>query len=218
MIKSNKFFFLYESIKEVYNELDALIKNYKDKNEIKLLEETNLLIIIFPLNTVKIKECKFEINELTLSNEQRFETVFTKLKEIQDKFFEENNLLKKDVNELKEQCKGLKEENKELKEQISKNVKIQTGEFTAMFLEGGIPHMYSSFGDRSFKKHINFEEKYVKNPHVMVAIRGIDSCKDNNLRLYANAENINTSGFDLVIGTWADSAIFKVYISWISFG
>ena len=78
--------------------------------------------------------------------------------------------------------------------------------------------MYSSTGDRSFKKHISFDEKYEKKPHVMVSIRGIDSYKDVNLRLYANAENIDTSGFDLIIGTWADSLVFKVYISWISFG
>ena len=216
---NNKFFFLHESIKEVYNELDTLIKNYKDNNQIKLIEETNILIIIFPLNTMKIKECKFEINELVLSNEQRFDTVFTKLKEIQDKFLEENNLLKNEVNKLTEKCNELTEQNKELKEQISKKDKIQTGEYIAQFLEGSYAtYMYSSTGDRSFKKHISFDEKYEKKPHVMVSIRGIDLCKDFNSRLYANAENIDTSGFDLIIGTWADSLVFKVYISWISFG
>ena len=182
------------------------------------MEETNLLIIIFPLNTIKIKECKFEINELVLSNEQRFETVFTKLKEIQDQFYEENNLLKKEVKELKEQYNELKEQNKELNVKISKKEKIQTGEYIAKFLEGGVPHMYTSFGSRSFKQHINFNEKYEKSPHVMVSISGIDSCRDKNLRLYVNAENIDTSGFDLIIGTWDYSAIFKAFVSWISFG
>lgn len=94
-VKQNKFFYLHESIKEVYDELDVLIKNYKDINEVKLLEETNKLLIIFPLNTLKIKECIFELRELTLSNKQQYESILTNLKEIQDKFFNEYNLLKK---------------------------------------------------------------------------------------------------------------------------
>lgn len=97
-----KYSYLHESIKEVYDELDALVKNYKDINEIKLLEETNKLIIIFPLNTVKIKECIFEIDELFLKTEQKYEKVFNKLKEMLDKILDDNNLLKKEINELKE--------------------------------------------------------------------------------------------------------------------
>jgi hypothetical protein len=66
------------------------------------LEETNKLIIIFPLNTVKIKECLFEIDELFINTEQKFEKVFNKMKEMLDKILDENNILKKEINELKE--------------------------------------------------------------------------------------------------------------------
>ena len=74
-VKLNKFFYLHETVKEVYDELNLLIKNYKDINEIKLLEEKNKLILIFPLNTIKIKECVFEINEILKSNNERFENI-----------------------------------------------------------------------------------------------------------------------------------------------
>ena len=113
-VKINKYFYFHETIKEVYDELNLLIKNYKDINEIKLLEEKNRLTLIFPLNAIKIKECVFEINEIFTSNNERIEKIMDKLKEIQDKFFEENNL-------LKIQIKEIKQENIELKEQISQN-------------------------------------------------------------------------------------------------
>ena len=52
------------------------------------MEETNKLIIIFPLNTVKIKECLFEIDELFINTEQKFEKVFIKMKEMLDKILD----------------------------------------------------------------------------------------------------------------------------------
>ena len=252
-VKRNKFFYLHESIKEVYDELDVLIKNYKDINEVKLLEETNKLLIIFPLNTLKIKECIFELRELTLSNKQQYESVLTNLKEIQDKFldeynllkkeinklkekqdksFEENNILKKEINELKEkqnktfeennllkkEINELKGQNKELKEQISNNVKIQSGEYNAGFPSNTSHYMHCQTGQRSFKQHIYFSEKYDKIPHVIVSIKGLDTNKDTNIRLKVKTENIDTSGFDLIIATWDNTSIYGVRISWISFG
>ena len=252
-VKENKFFYLHESIKEVYDELDALIKNYKDINEVKLLEETNKLLIIFPLNTIKIKECIFEINELALSTEQKYHNIFTQLKEIQNKFLEENNLLKKEINELKEkqeksskennllkneidelkekqeksskennlfknEINELKEQNKVLKDQISKQVKIQSGEFNADFPSNTNHYMHCSTGFRSFKKYINFNEKYEKIPKVIVSIKGLDTNKDTNIRLYLKTENIDTSGFDLLVKTWDNTSIYGVKISWISIG
>ena len=63
-VKSNKYFFIHENVKEVFEKLDLIIKNCKNINEIKLLEKENGLIIIFPLNTLKIKECIFELKKL----------------------------------------------------------------------------------------------------------------------------------------------------------
>ena len=75
-IKSNKFFFLHENIEEIYQELEPIIDKFKNDNEIKLLEETNKLILRIPLPSVKIKECLFELNEVIISIEQKFEDIF----------------------------------------------------------------------------------------------------------------------------------------------
>ena len=211
-VKLNKFFYLHETVKEVYDELNLLIKNYKDINEIKLLEEKNKLILIFPLNTIKIKECVFEINEIFKSNNERFENIMDKLKEMQDKFFEENNL-------LKNQIKEIKQENKELKEKISKNkINIQSGEYTAFF-PCGQHYMNKDEGARTFTQHIKFEKKYEVIPRVMVSLSSLDACTFNNknVRVKINATNIDTSGFDIQIITWFNSSLFEVKVSWISY-
>ena len=66
------------------------------------MEKTNSLLIIFPLNTLKIKECIFELNEVNLENEAQFKLIINKLKEITDKFSANINLLKKENEKLKD--------------------------------------------------------------------------------------------------------------------
>lgn len=133
-IKENKFFYLHENIKEIYEELDSIIKNSKNKDEITLLEETNKIILRIPLPSIKIKECLFQICEEVLNMEQSFSEVFYKLSEMQKTDLERynslkeeskeinqlNNSIKKIVNELKGQNDELKKQNVELKEQNEK--------------------------------------------------------------------------------------------------
>ena len=201
-VKSNKYFYIHENVKEVFEELDLIIKNCKNINEIKLLEKENGLIIIFPLNTLKIKECIFELNEVILEKEDKFQLIMNKLKEINDKFSKETN--------------QLKQENEKLKEIIKKqNNNIQTGEYV-----GNFPceqhHMNNKKGRRTVVQHINFEKKYETKPNVMVSISSLDAGGDT-IRIRVYAKNINTSGFDVEIQTWHNSTLFEVKVSWISF-
>ena len=130
-IKLNKFFYLHETIGEIYEELDSIIQKFRNNGEIMLLEETNKLILRIPLPSIKIKECLFELNEVAISVQEKFEDVFIQLNEMQIKNSERyksldkqnkeitelNNNIIKLVNELKEQNGKLKEQNNELKEQ-----------------------------------------------------------------------------------------------------
>ena len=205
-VKSNKYFYVHENVKEVFEELNLIIKNSKNLNEIKLLEKENGLMIIFPLNTLKIKECIFELNEITLDNNAKFDLIINKLKEINDKFSSETNQLKK--------------ENEKLKEIIKKqNNNIQTGEYV-----GNFPccqhYMNNATGNRIVKQHITFEKKYETKPNVMVALSSLDAgcaTSENVTRVRVSAKNIDTSGFDIEINTWCASVLFEVKVSWISF-
>lgn len=237
-VKCNKYFYPHESAKEVFDELNLLIKNYKDIKEIKLLEEKDKLIIIFPLKTLKIKECIFEINEIILSNEERFDKIMNRLKEMQDKFMEENTLLKNEINGikkenekfkemqnkfveennlLKKEINEIKKENKELKEQkANKNINIQTGEYYFDFPCG--KHIMNTGTDRRLAiQHIKFEKAYESIPHVMVSLSYLDANANACIRVDLQAINIKTSGFDIEIRTWLDSSLFGVRVSWISF-
>lgn len=124
-IKENKFFYLYENIMEIYDEVDSLINNIKDKNELKLLEETNKIIISIPLPSVKIKECLFEMNEIEVSAEQKFGEVFDKLNETQISISENYKTLKEQNSEIKKKCQEIEQLNNEIKEQnnnLKKNI------------------------------------------------------------------------------------------------
>ena len=204
-VKSNKYFYVHENVKEVFEELNLIIKNCKNLNEIKLLEKENGLMIIFPLNTLKIKECIFELNEITLDNNAKFDLIINKLKEINDKFSSETNQLKK--------------ENEKLKEIIKKqNNNIQTGEYVGFFPYKQ-HYMNNEKGNRIVKQHITFEKKYETKPNVMVAISSLDAgcAKAVTTRVRVSAKNIDTSGFDIEINTWCASVLFEVKVSWISF-
>ena len=133
-IKENKFFNLHETIEEIYEELDSIIKNTKSKDEIIILEETNKIILRIPLPSIKIKECLFQINEEALNMEQNFAEVFIKLSQIQKTDLERYNSLKegnKEINQLNNSIKELvielKEKNDELKRQNGE-LKVQNKE------------------------------------------------------------------------------------------
>ena len=175
-------------LKNQINDINLQNKELK-KMEDQLFEENNLL--------------KNQINEIKLQNKE--------MKEIENRLFEEDNLLKNQINEIKFQ-------NKELKELISqKDIKLQSGEYLVDFYSSESEYMIHSKGWRTFTQHINFDEKYEKNPRVMVSINQLDYDKNKNLRINVFPENIDISGFDITIATWDDTSIYSVRIDWISF-
>ena len=101
-IKLNKFFYLHETIGEIYEELDSIIQKFRNNGEIMLLEETNKLILRIPLPSIKIKECLFELNEVAISVQEKFEDVFIQLNEMQIKNSERYKSLDKQNKEITE--------------------------------------------------------------------------------------------------------------------
>ena len=194
----NKYFYIHENVKEVFEELNLIIRNCKNLNEIKLLEKEKGLLIIFPLNTLKIKECIFELNEVILENDAKLDLIMNKLKEI------------------KEETNQIKKENEKLKEIIKKqNNNIQTGEYVGSF-PCGKHYMNKNTGYRTVTQHITFQRKYETIPNVMVSISSLDAGGDT-IRIKVYAKNIDNSGFDVEIHTWHTSTLFEVKVSWISF-
>jgi len=96
-----------------------------------------------------------------------------------------------------------------------KNYKIQSGE-----IDEGLynTNLWKSSGDRSVLRHIYFNEKYETTPQVLVSLSGLDICNEKNARVKVYAENIDINGFDIKIFTWGDSSLWRIKVSWISFG
>ena len=58
--KSNKYFLLYETIDEIYEDLNLLM----NKKQTKIYEDNNSIRICIPIESLKIKEILITLNEL----------------------------------------------------------------------------------------------------------------------------------------------------------
>jgi hypothetical protein len=73
-------------------------------------------------------------------------------------------------------------------------------------------------GQRQFRQFIQFPRAFNQAPTVITAFRHLDTYKDANTRLWVDAHNVRTNGFDLVITTWGDSKAWGVGAVWIAQG
>ena len=103
-VQTNKYFLICETINEIYDE----ILNQISQNEtgVKINEKMNNLILTIPLNTKKIKECSFEIDEVANNTNGQISELYTI------------------VNQLTNEVKTLKEKNKELEGRLEEIEKI----------------------------------------------------------------------------------------------
>ena len=201
---------------------------FYSKNYVKIANNEQNIENIF----TKLKEMEGKVIEENTSLKNQINEIIQKqnrgLKDLipmqnQNKDLKEL-ISQKDI-EIQNQNKNLKElisqnnkeiqkQNIDLKDSISqKDIKIQTGEYSI----DGIYWDIEPSDWRTFKKRINFEQKYERVPRVMTIINKLDSDKNYNLRISVFAGNVDTSGFDLTIQTWADTIIYGVRISWMSF-
>lgn len=67
-----------------------------------------------------------------------------------------------------------------------------------------------------FTTHVSFQQPFAKPPQVIVNLAGLDVSNARNTRVTVSANNVSTSGFDLVVDTWADTILYAVWVSWIA--
>ena len=104
-IKENKFFYMCENVQDVYEELDNLINSQLNENlKGEILEESNFIILRIPLNTKKIKECLFQIDEIVSNTEQKFNELYSTINELKIQLENKDQQIKtlqKEINEIK---------------------------------------------------------------------------------------------------------------------
>ena len=96
-VKENKYFLMFEDLKEICDELSERIKT----KEMKLIENANNLIFIIYLPSAKRKEIKFELNEDQKNDKD-------KIKDLNELIIKLNNEMNKLKNENQKEIDGLK--------------------------------------------------------------------------------------------------------------
>jgi hypothetical protein len=133
VIKNNKYFAICENMNEIIEEIKAQIN--EKENEVKIYEKEGLILLSIPLNTKKIKECIFEIEEISTTNiNSDIKTIYSY------------------INQLLNEIANLKEKNK------SNEEKIKILESKNQILENKIEEIDSLFF-RQFKKEKEKEKE-----------------------------------------------------------
>jgi len=78
--------------------------------------------------------------------------------------------------------------------------------------------MWRGTGPRQSRTPITFAAAYKAPPHVQVAMSMWDISNKTNNRIDLQAENITTTGFEIVFRTWKDTQVARVRVSWTAFG
>ena len=91
-------------------------------------------------------------------------------------------------------------------------VVLESGEFSRVF----DTDMKNGSGERSSVETISFNQNLKHIPTVLTSISGLNTDSDFNSRIEAKAENITTTGFDLVMRTWRHSKVLFIKVNWIA--
>lgn len=94
---------------------------------------------------------------------------------------------------------------------------IETGTFSSNASDPAW-NLDEGTGERKFERHINFTRPFKRPPDVQLGLTGLDFANSTNARLGINPARVNESGFDVSLGTWADTKIFSVAVSWTAYG
>ena len=106
-VQKNKYFLICENINEIYDEiLGQISQNEKEMKIGEKNEKANTLILTIPLNTKKIKECFFEIDEVVNNTNDKINELYSI------------------VNNLTNEVKNLKEKNQKLEERVEEMEKL----------------------------------------------------------------------------------------------
>jgi H-type lectin domain-containing protein len=84
------------------------------------------------------------------------------------------------------------------------------------FEDGG--DMWTGKGSRSRAISVNFSNEFKAIPMVHVSLDMWDMDQKTNQRADISAENITTTGFEVVFKTWGDTKIARVRAAWFAIG
>ena len=103
-LNQNRYFSLFDNMKEICNELSDRIKT----KEIKLIENENKLIFLISLPIAKLKEISFELNKEEKNDKQKIEDLTSLVINLKKEINDLKNIINiqnKEIDELKKETK-----------------------------------------------------------------------------------------------------------------
>lgn len=71
--------------------------------------------------------------------------------------------------------------------------------------------------DADHVHHIMFPRKFNEKPRAVVCLAGFAIGKDEDYRIKTIERELNSTGFDLVLGTWCGTQVYEAAAAWIAF-
>jgi hypothetical protein len=72
--------------------------------------------------------------------------------------------------------------------------------------------------ERSFRSRVAFERAFTSTPLVHLGIAGFDVSNQDSARVASRVENVSPEGFDIVLGTWLHTRVWRVDVNWLAIG
>ena len=108
--KKNRYFSQFDDLNEICQELNERIK----PNNMKLIQNSNSLVLTVFLPSTKFTEISFNLKEKEKSDKEKINELYT----IIENYHKENEILKKEIEEIKKFIFELKEEKEKIKNSI----------------------------------------------------------------------------------------------------
>ena len=128
-----------------------------------------------------------------------------------------NLLIKEDVLLLRQELHRLREELVQLRE---KTPVLDAGDFilSRTGVQASGLDYHAGRGERISRYTISFSQSFTAPPSVAVSLRGLDTRRQANTRIEAQAEAVTKIGFTLLVRTWFDSEIYGAWVTWLAHG
>jgi hypothetical protein len=72
--------------------------------------------------------------------------------------------------------------------------------------------------DRAMRVRVGFARGFREIPLVHLGLTGVDVSERDCARLTVATDNVTTEGFDIVLGTWLNTRLWRVEVSWLALG
>ena len=182
-LKNNKLLGLCDSIDEIY---DELIHNL-NKNQTKIIEETNQIIINIPTDHIKIKEMLFIVFEKIKNDKETINELLFIISNLKEEI---NDLKTNKIENINEKVNNLEKENKEFKKDnstLKEKVHNLEKEFNSKLNEK-INNLEKE--NEILKQYLPYLEQYKKKQDEIKIIKNLDSLIiENNIKYNKTLKN-----------------------------